>query len=180
MASRQCVPAHAQELYSEKDAAEQEIEKEAAAVARALSVTVRQYTLMSNVLCQGSNLALPLKLSMGPSWVLHRLTHLLCRRALVVRVVPMLCCAGDLGLELGKTIKLEWHKAANTRLRCLRITSKEEKAVRKQLGVRRLAARGMRCNCSSSVMPAHAIRTSRLRNMPSGTWAEILHHIHVA
>ena len=44
--------------------------------------------------------------------------------------------AGDLGLELGKTIKLEWHKAANTRLRCLRITSKEEKAVRKQLGVR--------------------------------------------
>ena len=43
--------------------------------------------------------------------------------------------AGDLGLELGKTVKLEWHKAANTRLRCLRITSKEEKAVRKQLGV---------------------------------------------
>ena len=52
----------------------------------------------------------------------------------------MLCRAGDLGLELGKTIKLEWHKAANTRLRCLRITSKEEKAVRKQLGVRRPAA----------------------------------------
>ena len=49
---------------------------------------------------------------------------------------PGMLILGDLGLELGKTIKLEWHKAANTRLRCLRITSKEEKAVRKQLGVR--------------------------------------------
>lgn len=30
--------------------------------------------------------------------------------------------AQDLGLILDKTIKLEWHKAANTRTRCLRIT----------------------------------------------------------
>jgi DNA mismatch repair protein MSH2 len=34
---------------------------------------------------------------------------------------------------LDKTIKLEWHKAANTRTRCLRITQKEEKAVRSRL-----------------------------------------------
>lgn len=30
--------------------------------------------------------------------------------------------AGDLGLINDKTIKLEWHKVANTRTRCLRIT----------------------------------------------------------
>jgi hypothetical protein len=34
---------------------------------------------------------------------------------------------------LDKTIKLEWHKAANARTRCLRITQKEEKAVRGRL-----------------------------------------------
>jgi hypothetical protein len=62
-----------------------------------------------------------------------------------------------LGLELGKTIKLEWHKAANTRLRCLRITSKEEKAVRKQLGVRRLAAREICCNLPQHVDERHSM-----------------------
>ena len=41
--------------------------------------------------------------------------------------------AEDLGLVLDKTVKLEWHKAANQRLRCLRITAKEEKTVRKKL-----------------------------------------------
>ncbi|KAG2428869.1 hypothetical protein HYH02_014280 [Chlamydomonas schloesseri] len=41
--------------------------------------------------------------------------------------------ARDLGLELGKSVKLEWHKAANTRSRCLRITQKEEKNVRGKL-----------------------------------------------
>lgn len=41
--------------------------------------------------------------------------------------------AADLGLVADKTIKLEWHKAANTRTRCLRITQKEEKTVRKKL-----------------------------------------------
>ncbi len=41
--------------------------------------------------------------------------------------------ARDLGLQLEKTIKLEWHKAANTRTRCLRITAKEEKGVRAKL-----------------------------------------------
>ena len=41
--------------------------------------------------------------------------------------------AKDLGLVLDKTIKLEWHKAANSRTRCLRITQKEEKAVRSKL-----------------------------------------------
>jgi hypothetical protein len=40
-----------------------------------------------------------------------------------------------LGLELGKTLKLEWHKASNQRTRCLRITAKEEKAVRGKLQV---------------------------------------------
>jgi hypothetical protein len=30
--------------------------------------------------------------------------------------------AEDLGLIMDKTIKLEWHKLANTRTRCLRIT----------------------------------------------------------
>ena len=34
---------------------------------------------------------------------------------------------------LDKTVKLEWHKAANARTRCLRITQKEEKAVRGRL-----------------------------------------------
>lgn len=43
--------------------------------------------------------------------------------------------AGHLGLELGKTLKLEWYRAANTRIRCLRITSKEEKAVRGKMQV---------------------------------------------
>ncbi|GLC60185.1 hypothetical protein PLESTB_001582900 [Pleodorina starrii] len=41
--------------------------------------------------------------------------------------------ADDLGLTLDKTIKLEWHRAANTRTRCLRITQKEEKNVRGKL-----------------------------------------------
>ncbi|KAK9813003.1 hypothetical protein WJX72_007194 [[Myrmecia] bisecta] len=41
--------------------------------------------------------------------------------------------ASDLSLELNKTIKLEWHKANNQRIRCLRITQKEEKIVRKKL-----------------------------------------------
>jgi DNA mismatch repair protein MSH2 len=44
--------------------------------------------------------------------------------------------ARDLGLVLDKTLKLDWHKAGNQRLRCLRITAKEEKAVRKQLQAR--------------------------------------------
>ena len=38
-------------------------------------------------------------------------------------------------MELGKTLKLEWHKASNQRTRCLRITAKEEKAVRGKLQV---------------------------------------------
>lgn len=46
---------------------------------------------------------------------------------------PSQAVAKDLGLVLDKTIKLEWHKAANTRTRCLRITQKEEKAVRSRL-----------------------------------------------
>lgn len=41
--------------------------------------------------------------------------------------------AGDLGLILDKTVKLEWHRTNNTRTRCLRITQKEEKLVRKKL-----------------------------------------------
>ncbi|KAK9908301.1 hypothetical protein WJX75_005715 [Coccomyxa subellipsoidea] len=41
--------------------------------------------------------------------------------------------ADDLGLIMDKTIKLEWHKVANTRTRCLRITQTEEKKVRKKL-----------------------------------------------
>ncbi|KAK2079314.1 hypothetical protein QBZ16_003005 [Prototheca wickerhamii] len=41
--------------------------------------------------------------------------------------------AADLGLILDKSIKLEWHKFSNQRLRCLRITAKEEKLVRKKL-----------------------------------------------
>lgn len=41
--------------------------------------------------------------------------------------------AKDLGLVLDKTIKLEWHKTSNQRMRCLRITAKEEKVVRKKL-----------------------------------------------
>ena len=41
--------------------------------------------------------------------------------------------AVDLGLEKDKTLKLEWHKVANTRTRCLRITQKDEKIVRKKL-----------------------------------------------
>lgn len=42
----------------------------------------------------------------------------------------------DLGLVLDKTLKLEWHKAANSRTRCLRITQKEEKVVRAKLHAR--------------------------------------------
>ncbi|KAI8110889.1 hypothetical protein M9434_004463 [Picochlorum sp. BPE23] len=41
--------------------------------------------------------------------------------------------AQDLGLVLDKTIKLEWHKVSNQKTRCLRITAKEEKSVRKKL-----------------------------------------------
>jgi DNA mismatch repair protein MSH2 len=44
--------------------------------------------------------------------------------------------ARDLGLVLDKTLKLEWHKAANARSRCLRITQKEEKVVRSKLHAR--------------------------------------------
>ena len=44
--------------------------------------------------------------------------------------------SADLGLVLDKTLKLEWHKAANQRVRCLRITAKEEKTVRKKLQAR--------------------------------------------
>lgn len=31
--------------------------------------------------------------------------------------------AGDLGLQLDKQVKLEWHRAANMRTRCMRITT---------------------------------------------------------
>ena len=41
--------------------------------------------------------------------------------------------AQDLGLVLGKSVKLEWHKTTNQRIRCLRITAKEERTVRKKL-----------------------------------------------
>lgn len=41
--------------------------------------------------------------------------------------------AKDLGLQLDKTLKLEWLKVSNTRTRCLRITQKEELAVRNKL-----------------------------------------------
>ncbi|QDZ19458.1 DNA mismatch repair protein MSH2 [Chloropicon primus] len=41
--------------------------------------------------------------------------------------------AEDLGLVLDKSVKFEWHKYSNKRERCMRITSKEEKAVRKHL-----------------------------------------------
>lgn len=41
--------------------------------------------------------------------------------------------ADNLNLTLDKNIKLEWHRFNNNRNRCLRITSKEEKVVRKQL-----------------------------------------------
>ncbi|GAX83908.1 hypothetical protein CEUSTIGMA_g11332.t1 [Chlamydomonas eustigma] len=44
--------------------------------------------------------------------------------------------AKDLGLELGKTIKLEWHRFSNTKSRCLRITQKEEKVVRAKLNAK--------------------------------------------
>ncbi|KAL4431744.1 hypothetical protein ABPG77_002960 [Micractinium sp. CCAP 211/92] len=44
--------------------------------------------------------------------------------------------ARDLGLTLDKNLKLDWHKQGNQRLRCLRITTKEEKTVRKQLQAR--------------------------------------------
>ncbi|KAG2483939.1 hypothetical protein HYH03_017259 [Edaphochlamys debaryana] len=44
-----------------------------------------------------------------------------------------LTVAKDLSLELGKSIKLDWHRAANTASRCLRITQKEEKNVRGKL-----------------------------------------------
>jgi DNA mismatch repair protein MSH2 len=44
--------------------------------------------------------------------------------------------AKDLGLVMDKTLKLEWHKAANSRTRCLRITQKEEKVVRSKLHAR--------------------------------------------
>lgn len=46
---------------------------------------------------------------------------------------PPQAIAKDLGLVLDKTVKLEWHKAANARTRCLRITQKEEKTVRARL-----------------------------------------------
>ena len=36
-------------------------------------------------------------------------------------------------MQLDKSIKLEWHKASSSRTRCLRITQKEEQAVRNKL-----------------------------------------------
>ena len=45
---------------------------------------------------------------------------------------------------------MEWQKVSNTRLRCLRITSKEEKAVRSKLQVRSLQVRGMRAPSRAS------------------------------
>eukprot|EP00803_Ostreobium_quekettii_P007490 evm.model.scf_227.6 EVM.evm.TU.scf_227.6 scf_227:67170-78839(-) len=41
--------------------------------------------------------------------------------------------AKDLGLLLNKTVKLEWHKVYSTKTRCLRITQKDERIVRKKL-----------------------------------------------
>ena len=48
------------------------------------------------------------------------LVHKLFRAAIMTWLVP----ADDLGLILDKTVKLEWHRANNTRIRCLRITQK--------------------------------------------------------
>ena len=142
---RQRQSASVQELYGEKDAAEQEIEKEAAAVARALFVSV--VSDVAQMLATPRCVAQPapvLSVDNHRSSARHEgRPNVLSSPGGVRDSVP--CCAGDLGLELGKTIKLEWHKAANTRLRCLRITSKEEKAVRKQLGVCTRTAKGLNC-----------------------------------
>ncbi len=42
----------------------------------------------------------------------------------------------DLGLELGKSLKLCEHRAAGAKTRCLRITQKEEKNVRARLNAK--------------------------------------------
>ena len=50
--------------------------------------------------------------------------------------------ASDLGLQYEKALKLEWHKAGNTKLRCLRITQNDEDVyVVEGDGVERLVAR---------------------------------------
>jgi len=41
--------------------------------------------------------------------------------------------ASDLGLQMDKSIRMEWYKVSNTRTRCMRITQTEEKKVRKKL-----------------------------------------------
>ncbi|GMH34046.1 hypothetical protein BSKO_01880 [Bryopsis sp. KO-2023] len=46
--------------------------------------------------------------------------------------------AADLGLIVGKTIKLEWHRFNNNTVRCLRITQKEERSLRQKLQQRYL------------------------------------------
>ena len=50
---------------------------------------------------------------------------------------------------MDKSLKLEWHKAASSRMRCLRITQKEEKQVRNKLQAKwvQLRARARMCVC---------------------------------
>lgn len=70
--------------------------------------------------------------------------------------------ARDLGLQLDKTIKLEWHRAANTRTRCLRITQKEERAVRSKLVAPRYSVIETRKDGTKFTSPALRSAAERL------------------
>ena len=67
-----------------------------------------------------------------------RLKALKSEKAEVEKEVESLAisAARDLGLEFGKTLKLEWHRHSNQKSRCLRITQKEEKLVREKLNAK--------------------------------------------
>jgi DNA mismatch repair protein MSH2 len=80
--------------------------------------------------------------------------------------------ARDLGLSLDKTIKLEWHRAANTRTRCLRITQKEERAVRSKLQPPRYSVIETRKDGTKFTSPALRSAAERL-TQASGRYEEL-------
>jgi DNA mismatch repair protein MSH2 len=75
--------------------------------------------------------------------------------------------ARDLGLALDKTIKLEWHRAANTRTRCLRITQKEERAVRAKMQAPRYTVIETRKDGTKFTSPALKSAAERLQSASS-------------
>lgn len=88
--------------------------------------------------------------------------------------------ADKLGLELDKSVKLEWHKSNNVSVRCMRITKTEEKKVRnkfKSLGFVELETRKDGTKFTSKALKEHAAALNAHTADYSDTQKSILNEV---